>query len=112
MNKIREILRSSICTTAIILAGGSSTRMNGASKQFMTLGGMPVLARTLLAFESCRNIDGIVVVARRGEEKDCLALCKEYSIKKLIRVVTGGASRQESAFKGLNDALFAAFDRL
>ena len=51
--------------TAIIAAGGSSSRMGGENKQFIDLCGIPVLARTLLMYESNSNIDDIVVVARK-----------------------------------------------
>jgi 2-C-methyl-D-erythritol 4-phosphate cytidylyltransferase len=102
MGIIRDILRKNLRTSAIILAAGSSTRMGGGSKQFMEINGVPCLARTLLAFEGCRNIDDIIIVAKRGEEKACLELARAHGITKLLRVVTGGANRTESAMKGFS----------
>ena len=52
---------------AIILAAGSSTRMNGGSKQFLCLGGMPVVARTIKEFDVSDCIDEIIVVAKEDE---------------------------------------------
>ena len=100
MGIIRDILRKNTRTSAVILAAGSSTRMGKGSKQFMEINGIPCLARTLLAFQDCRNIDDIIIVAKRGEERSCLELAKNYGITKLLRVVTGGANRTESAING------------
>ena len=100
--KFKRIIRKNVRTCAIILAAGESSRMGMTTKKpFLLLGGMPVLARTLLAFQNCRNIDEIIVVASRGDEMTCLNICKEYGITKLLRVVTGGATRQKSAMIGL-----------
>ena len=55
-------------TTAVICAAGSSTRMEAligeTRKQFMELCGMPVVARTLKAFEAADTVHEIIVVAR------------------------------------------------
>ena len=52
-------------TTALILAAGSSTRMGKKiSKQFLPISGIPVLARTLIAYQKCPLIREIVVVSR------------------------------------------------
>ena len=55
-------------TTAIIVASGNSTRMgNGVSKQMMLLDGIPVVARTIMAFDKCEYINEIIVVAKEEE---------------------------------------------
>ena len=52
-------------TSAIIVAAGNSTRMGkGVSKQLLKLSGVPVLARTLHAFDCSGYIDEIIVVTR------------------------------------------------
>ena len=38
-------------TDVLILAGGSSSRMNGINKQFAPIGGIPVIIKSALAFE-------------------------------------------------------------
>src|SRR5947199_10143221 len=47
---------------AIIVAAGKSQRMGGADKQLRTIAGVPVLARTVAAFEACEDVDAIVLV--------------------------------------------------
>ena len=49
--------------TAVIVAAGSSQRM-GQDKLTLSIGGMSVIERTLRAFESCENIQEIIIVTR------------------------------------------------
>ena len=52
-------------TVAILLAAGSSTRMGKArNKQLEVIGGAPVLAHSLLAYQKCPLISEIIVAAR------------------------------------------------
>ena len=53
-------------TSAIIVAGGSGTRMGdvGVTKQLLKIDGIPVVVRSLLAFEQCPIINEIIVAAR------------------------------------------------
>ncbi|MBQ8929662.1 MAG: 2-C-methyl-D-erythritol 4-phosphate cytidylyltransferase [Oscillospiraceae bacterium] len=87
--------------TAIIAAGGSSSRMGGENKQFIDLCGIPVLARTLLMYESNSNIDDIVVVARKEDVGRVSSLCADFSITKVIKIVPGGDTRTQSVLNGL-----------
>ena len=90
-------------TTAIIAAAGSSTRMgDGVSKQQLKIDGIPVLARTLLAYEAALTVQEIVLTARREEFDVFLALAKQYKITKLKRITEGGSTRQHSVRLGLN----------
>ena len=87
--------------SAVILAGGSSTRMGeGISKQWLTLDGIPVIARTLMTFEACDLIREIVLVARESELPRYEALKETYSITKLTAIVAGGDDRKASAKNG------------
>lgn len=89
-------------TAAVILAAGNSTRMGkGVNKQFQKLCGVPVLAHTLLAYQRCALIREIVVVTRPQDFQEIYRIAKTYKIKKLRHIVAGGASRQESAERGL-----------
>ena len=84
-------------TTAIIAAGGESTRFGGElSKQMTPIMNIPVVIHTLLAFEKADCIHEIVVPAKKSEMGYYKKLCREHGIKKLTRVVAGGESRQES----------------
>lgn len=90
-------------TTALILAAGSSTRMGKKiSKQFLSVGGIPVLARTLIAYQKCPLIREIVVAARPEDHETVQALIEQYEIKKITALVSGGSSRAESAQNALN----------
>lgn len=86
-------------TAAIILAGGSGTRMGmDVTKQRLILRGKSLLYRSVLAFSECRDIDSIVVVVR-GDEIDFAG--EELShIPKLHAIVIGGNTRSESAEHG------------
>lgn len=93
-------------TSAIIVAAGSSSRMGetgGVTKQHMELLGIPVVVRSLLAFQQCELISEIVVVARAADE---LAIYDEYKINygltKLVSVVPGGETRQASVLRGFD----------
>ena len=89
-------------TTAILLAGGRSTRM-GASvdKAFLSLVNKPVLAWSLLAFEKSPKIDRIVLVVRKEQVVASKAVVKMFGISKIEKIVPGGAKRQESVLAGL-----------
>lgn len=86
----------------IVVAAGSSSRMNGVNKQMLLLGGIPVLVRTLLQFERNQNISRIIVVSKKENLLEIQKLADEYMISKLTDIVEGGASRQESVLNGLN----------
>lgn len=91
-------------TTAIIVAGGSSTRMGGATpKQFLELCGMPIVVHTMRAYEESEYIDHIIVVARREDIESGIyeRFAKRFSITKFRGVYEGGKTRQESALRGL-----------
>ena len=81
---------------AVVVAAGSASRMKGIDKIMTTLGGIPVLARTLQALQQCQRIDEIVVVTRTDLCAPVNILCREYGIKKTTAVIPGGATRAES----------------
>jgi 2-C-methyl-D-erythritol 4-phosphate cytidylyltransferase len=91
---------------AVIPAAGIGSRLGGGvPKQYLLLAGMPVLARTLAAFETSAAIQAIVVVAPPGDESRCRALAVEpYGWRKVLAVVPGGAARQDSVARGLDAA--------
>ena len=90
-------------TTAVILAGGSGTRMaaaDGVAKQWREIDGVTVLERAVAAFEACPHVDEIVVVVRRGEGEAAARVLRTMNTKKVRAVVGGGKTRQESAYRG------------
>ena len=90
-------------TAAIILAAGNSTRMGGKiNKQLEPLCGIPVLAHTLMAYQKCALIREIVVVTRPQDFQAVYDIRNRYGIKKMTHIVAGGATRQESAERGMS----------
>jgi 2-C-methyl-D-erythritol 4-phosphate cytidylyltransferase len=86
----------------VIVAAGKSTRMGPkVDKAFLSLGTRPVLAYSVLAFERCPDIDGIVLVVRSDREEAARAMVQMYGCSKVRRVVPGGAQRQTSVAIGL-----------
>lgn len=90
-------------TSALIVAAGSSSRMNceGRTKQMMLLDGIPVVVRTLMAFEKSNLIDEIVVAAKKDEISEYRSFKEKYALTKLTAVVAGGDTRQESVMAAL-----------
>ena len=85
---------------AVIVAGGSGTRFGG-DKLAEDLGGMPVLARTMLAFEGTEAVRAIVVAARPDSVDAVRDMCRQYGIGKLSAVVPGGQTRAQSCLAGV-----------
>jgi len=86
--------------SAVIVAAGSSQRM-GTDKIMMKLGAMPVLARTILAFENNEYIDEIIIVTRTEKLQEISDMCYKNGLHKVKQVVSGGATRMESALAGV-----------
>ena len=89
---------------AIIPAAGRGSRLGGPSpKQFLPLGGQPILARTLAVFDAVPAVDHVVVVVPPGAEARCRATVVEpYGFTKVQAIVPGGGLRQESVARGLD----------
>ena len=105
MNKTELKLDYSICENkgsvpVIVVAAGASSRMNGTNKQLAEIGSVPVIIRTLKAFENCAGISNIILVVRTEDLFHIQMLCEKYMITKLSDIVCGGNSRQESVLKG------------
>jgi 2-C-methyl-D-erythritol 4-phosphate cytidylyltransferase len=90
-------------TDALIAAAGKGRRMGGkVKKQFISLGGMPLLLYTLKAFEEFEGIEHIYLVLDGGDFEYCRReIIQKYGIKKVIQLVPGGDRRQDSVWNGL-----------
>ena len=93
--------------SAVIVAAGSSQRM-GSDKIMMKLGAMPVLARTVLAFENNEYIDEIIIVTRTEKLQEIADMCHKNGLHKVKKVISGGATRMESALAGVSAARHGA----
>ncbi|HEX8136139.1 MAG TPA: 2-C-methyl-D-erythritol 4-phosphate cytidylyltransferase [Pyrinomonadaceae bacterium] len=87
---------------AIIAAAGQGKRMGGRrAKQFLELAGTPIIIHTLKRFEQCPAVDEVFVVLPAADAASFLALAAPYGLRKLSRVVVGGATRAESVWRAL-----------
>lgn len=91
--------------TAIVLAGGSGKRMNSkVHKQYMLLGGKPLLYYSLKAFEES-EVSAVIVVTGAGEEEYCRReIIEAYGITKVKAILPGGKERYHSVYEGLKAA--------
>lgn len=90
-------------TSAIIVAAGDSTRMGfKISKQLIPLNGHAAIEYTLKAFQDCRLIDEIIVVARSGDIDSIAHIA--FDFKKVSSVTSGGATRTQSVKRGIRAA--------
>jgi 2-C-methyl-D-erythritol 4-phosphate cytidylyltransferase len=90
-----------VVVKAVIVAGGSSSRMEGVDKIFATIAGKPVIAYTIDAFERCGAISGIVLVLLKASLGKGKALVEKYGYKKVEKVCEGGKTRRQSVYNGL-----------
>ena len=85
---------------AVLLAAGNSTRMGGGrSKVLEELGGRPALCRSLEVLDRCPLIGEICLVCREQDLADMLPLTSGLATP--VRVVPGGAQRQDSVEQGV-----------
>jgi len=92
-------------TIAIIVAGGSGTRFGAeVPKQFLELGGKPILMRTIEAFEqSMEGGNHEIIVTLPADQKDLWRdLCERHDFAVPHRVVPGGESRWHSVKNALD----------
>ncbi|HSE30346.1 MAG TPA: 2-C-methyl-D-erythritol 4-phosphate cytidylyltransferase [Pyrinomonadaceae bacterium] len=98
--------------SAIIVAAGSGSRMaSDRPKQFLLLAGIPLIFHTLRAFERCDSIDETIVVLPPESAAEFLDSAPKFGVKKVTRVVPGGATRADSVKRGLT-AVRAASARI
>lgn len=95
--------------TVIIAAAGQSTRMAGEDKIMADLGGVPVLARSVETFQDSALVDEIVVVVHPNSVEAVKALAKTRDWHKVKAIVPGGAHRQDSVQRALEQASAAAW---
>ena len=84
---------------AIVLAAGESRRM-GQDKTLLVVGGRPLIAHTLAAFEACPVVDQVVVVLAPSNAQQVLPLLARFP--KVVRTCMGGRRRQDSVRAGLH----------
>lgn len=88
---------------AIVLAGGRGSRMNTTvSKQYLEIGGKPILYYSLLAFQKNSLIDEIVLVCGAEDIDNCRQQFVDgFGLNKIKHIVAGGKERSDSVYAGL-----------
>lgn len=89
--------------TAIVLAAGQGSRMGTKiQKQYLEIGGKPLLYYSLAAFEESEIIDDIILVVGEGQLAYCQSeIVERYCFTKVDTITTGGKERYESVYKAL-----------
>ena len=91
-------------TFALIPAAGMGRRMGASiNKQYLQLGELPIVARTISIFEQAPFIDGIFLVIPEEE----IPYCRQHVVeacgfRKVLEIIPGGKERQNSVMNGLN----------
>jgi 2-C-methyl-D-erythritol 4-phosphate cytidylyltransferase len=90
----------------ILPAAGIGTRMAAGShaaapKQFLSVGGVPVLVRSVKAFLEVSRVDAVCVAVRPTERERVEEQIREHELGSRVHVVEGGDSRQESVGNAL-----------
>ena len=87
--------------SALVPAAGSSRRMGGENKLLLPLGGMPVIARTLLALSGSDLVDEIIVAVRQEDLLTMADAARACGMEKPLKIVAGGESRTASVLAAL-----------
>ena len=89
--------------SAIIVAAGKGIRMKSTMrKQYLDLSGRPVLAHSIMAFDSCSQVAEIYLVVPKEDIEYCQnKILSLLDLKNQINLVHGGAKRQDSVYNGL-----------
>ena len=88
--------------TAIILSGGTGTRLGGmVPKQYLLVGGHPIIFYCLETFEAHDMIDAIIVIAAKEWQAFIIEGIQKYKISKFLCFGEAGESRQHSIWHGL-----------
>lgn len=100
---------------AVIVAGGSGTRMNTEiPKQFLLLGGKPVIMHTIEAFSASPQKPEILVVLNKQHFDLWADLCQKHEFNIAHQLVTGGSTRFYSVKEALDlikdDSVIAIHD--
>ena len=86
----------------IIVAGGKGLRMGGeVPKQFLPIGGIPVLMRTMMRFHEYDSSLHIILVLPQSQQAYWQDLCQEHQFGISYQLADGGSTRFHSVQNGL-----------
>ena len=86
----------------ILLAAGSSTRMDGDDKIFMPIYNNPLLYYSLKEFNNSCHISSISIVLNEKNYQTGMTYIKSLNFDKVTSICIGGSRRQDSVLNGLN----------
>jgi len=88
---------------ALIPAAGMGKRMQaGINKQYLLIGGIPIVGRTIALFEETPYVDDIYVITPEQEIAYCRSeIVERYGFAKVRAIIPGGRERQHSVLNGL-----------
>jgi 2-C-methyl-D-erythritol 4-phosphate cytidylyltransferase len=96
---------------AIVVAAGRGVRF-GRPKQLVEVAGRPLVAWSFATFGTMRELAELVVATEEEHLEAMASLAARFAPQLTVRIVRGGATRQESAARALDavsDACDAAF---
>ncbi|MBD2390552.1 2-C-methyl-D-erythritol 4-phosphate cytidylyltransferase [Aphanizomenon flos-aquae NRERC-008] len=86
----------------LIPAAGSGKRMGAdRNKLLLQIRSKPLIAWTLLAAEAASSISWIGIVSQPPDWDDFKSIIADLRLKKTIELISGGSTRQESVYNGL-----------
>ena len=86
----------------VIVAGGKGLRMGGdIPKQFLPVGGLPVLMRTMMRFREYSEALQIILVLPKAQQQYWQQLCRQYDFSEPYLLADGGDTRFHSVQNGL-----------
>jgi len=95
---VAAVIKSHSAWAVIIACGKSEQIAPDVDTAFLQLGEQPILAHSLIAFERCPEIDGIIVVAAKDRLDAVVGMSRMYGTPKLKKIV-GGAIQKTSSLK-------------
>ena len=89
--------------TAIVLAAGQGKRMHSKiQKQFLEIGGKPILYYSMECFQKSPLIQDIILVTGEDMISYCQSeIVEKYGFTKVCKVTAGGKERYDSVYEGL-----------
>ena len=99
---LRKISSRGAKCSAVVVAAGKATRMEGTDKIMAELCGEPLIVHTLRAFQNAQDVVEIVLVTREELLEPLSRLVVEKKLSKVKRLCKGGESRAESVRIGLD----------
>jgi 2-C-methyl-D-erythritol 4-phosphate cytidylyltransferase len=90
-----------IKSVAIIVGAGKGKRIGLKDKAFLLLNKKPILFYSISPFEKSNSINEIILAVRKNRINSAEHLIDKYKFRKVRRIISGGRTRQSSAYNAL-----------